>query len=100
MGKSGIAARKVASTLRSTGAPAIFLHPSEAEHGDLGIITPGDVLITVSRSGDLDTLAAVVGAAQRLSVPVVVWAQAKDSALARGRISSSRCAFVQADPTT
>ena len=55
---------------------------AEAEHGDLGIITPGDVLIAVSRSGDLDTLAAVVGAAQRLSVPVVVWTQAKESALA------------------
>jgi arabinose-5-phosphate isomerase len=83
MGKSGLAARKVASTLRSTGAPAIFLHPGEAEHGDLGLVTPGDAVVAISRSGDLDTLGTVVAAAQRLSVPVVAWTQVADSALAR-----------------
>lgn len=99
MGKSGIAARKVASTLRSTGAPAIFLHPGEAEHGDLGIIMPGDVLIAVSRSGDLDTLATVVGAAERLAVPVVVWTQAKDSALAHAAdLVVPVCVGPEADP--
>jgi arabinose-5-phosphate isomerase len=99
MGKSGIAARKVASTLRSTGAPAIFLHPGEAEHGDLGLVTPGDVLIAVSRSGDLDTLATVVGAAQRLSVPVVAWTHAADSALAHAAdLVVPVCVGPEADP--
>lgn len=83
MGKSGLAARKVAATLRSTGAPAVFLHPGEAAHGDLGLVTAGDVLVCVSRSGDLQALGNVVSAAQRLSVPVIAWTQVPDSALAR-----------------
>ncbi|MFN8176470.1 MAG: KpsF/GutQ family sugar-phosphate isomerase [bacterium] len=83
MGKSGLAARKVAATLRSTGAPAVFLHPGEAAHGDLGLVTAGDALVTISRSGDLQALGSVVAAAQRLSVPVVAWTQAADSSLAR-----------------
>jgi arabinose-5-phosphate isomerase len=83
MGKSGLAARKVAATLRSTGAPAVFLHPGEAAHGDLGLVTPGDILVCVSRSGDLQALGSVVSAAQRLSVPVIAWTEAPESALAR-----------------
>ncbi len=83
MGKSGIAARKVAATLRSTGAPAVFLHPGEAAHGDLGLVTAGDALVAISRSGDLDELGAVVAAAERLSVPVIAWTRREDSALAR-----------------
>jgi arabinose-5-phosphate isomerase len=83
MGKSGLAARKVAATLRSTGAPAVFLHPSEASHGDLGLVTKGDVLVAVSRSGDLQALGNVVSAAQRLAVRVIAWTEAPDSALAR-----------------
>jgi arabinose-5-phosphate isomerase len=83
IGKSGLAARKVAATLRSTGAPAVFLHPGEAAHGDLGLVTPGDALVAISRSGDLDALASVAAAAQRLGVPLLVWTQAPGSALAR-----------------
>ncbi len=83
MGKSGLAARKAAATLRSTGAPAVFLHPGEAAHGDLGLVTAGDALVAISRSGDLDELGAVVAAAERLSVPVIAWTQREDSALAR-----------------
>jgi len=83
MGKSGLAARKVAATLRSTGAPSVYLHPGEAAHGDVGLVTPGDALVAISRSGDLDALGAVVAAAQRLSVPVLAWTHVADSALAR-----------------
>lgn len=83
MGKSGLAARKVAATLRSTGAPAVFLHPGEASHGDLGLVTAGDALVAISRSGDLDALGSVVAAAERLSVPVIAWTQQEDSGLAR-----------------
>jgi arabinose-5-phosphate isomerase len=83
IGKSGIAARKVASTLCSTGAPAVFIHPSEAEHGDLGLVTPGDVLIAISRSGDFETLGSILTAAERLEVPIIAWTSASDSPLAR-----------------
>src|ERR1700731_4160916 len=56
VGKSGLIARKVAATLRSTGIPAQFLHPTEALHGDLGIIAPGDVLLALSSSGETEEL--------------------------------------------
>ncbi len=83
MGKSGLVARKVASTLCSTGAPAIFVHPSEAAHGDLGLMTRDDVLIALSRSGDLEVLGAVISAAERLEIPVIAWTTVADSPLAR-----------------
>lgn len=99
MGKSGLAARKIAATLRSTGAPAVFLHPGEASHGDLGLVTADDVLIAISRSGDLDSLGSVVAAAQRLSVPVIAWTQVPDSALARAAdLAVTLAAGPEADP--
>lgn len=82
MGKSGLAARKFAATLCSTGAPAVFIHPGEAAHGDLGLIAPGDVLVAISRSGDLESLGSVVSAAERLGVPVIAWTAVSGSALA------------------
>jgi arabinose-5-phosphate isomerase len=82
-GKSGLVARKIAATFCSTGAPAIFLHPADAEHGDLGLVTKGDALIAISRSGNLESLSSIVGAAERLGVPVLAWTQAKASMLAR-----------------
>jgi arabinose-5-phosphate isomerase len=83
MGKSGIAGRKLASTLCSTGAPAIFVHPAEAAHGDLGLIQPGDALVAISRSGDAEPLAPVLAAAERLAVPIIAWTSVADSPLAR-----------------
>jgi arabinose-5-phosphate isomerase len=83
MGKSGLAARKIASTLCSTGAPAIFVHPSEAAHGDLGLVTASDALIAISRSGDLDAIESVVSAAERLGIPILAWTSFEDSPLAR-----------------
>ncbi len=52
MGKSGHVARKIASTLASTGTPALFVHPAEASHGDLGMIVPGDAIVALSNSGE------------------------------------------------
>lgn len=83
MGKSGLAARKIASTLCSTGAPAIFIHPSEAAHGDLGLMQASDALIAISRSGDRGPLEPVLATAGRLGVPVLAWTSVAGSALAR-----------------
>ncbi len=82
MGKSGLAGRKFAATLCSTGAPAVFIHPEEAAHGDLGLVAEGDVLVAISRSGDLGSLGPVVAAAQRLGVPVLGWTAVAESPLA------------------
>jgi arabinose-5-phosphate isomerase len=82
MGKSGLAGRKFAATLCSTGAPAVYIHPQEAAHGDLGLIAPGDVLVAISRSGHLESLGPVVAAAERLGVPVVAWTGVAASPLA------------------
>ena len=60
MGKSGLVARKIAATLTSTGTPSVFLHPAEASHGDLGIITREDVVVALSYSGETDELRAIV----------------------------------------
>jgi arabinose-5-phosphate isomerase len=60
VGKSGMAARKIAATLTSTGCPAVFLHPSEAMHGDLGIVEPSDVVIALSNSGESEELLAIL----------------------------------------
>lgn len=83
MGKSGIAGRKLASTLCSTGAPAIFVHPAEAAHGELGLVQPGDALVAISRSGDVEPLTSVLATAERLGVPIIAWTSAADSPLAR-----------------
>ena len=83
IGKSGLVARKVASTLCSTEAPAVFVHPAEAAHGDLGLVTSADALIAISRSGDLEAMAPVIAAAQRLGVPILAWTSTAGSPLAR-----------------
>jgi arabinose-5-phosphate isomerase len=64
MGKSGHVGRKIAATLASTGTPAFFVHPAEASHGDLGMVTPGDVVLAISNSGESDELAAILPAHQ------------------------------------
>lgn len=70
MGKSGHVARKIASTFSSTGAPAMFVHPAEASHGDLGMIAPGDVVLALSKSGETPELGDLLGYAARFSIPV------------------------------
>jgi arabinose-5-phosphate isomerase len=83
MGKSGHVGRKVAATLASTGTPALFVHPAEASHGDLGMVAPGDVVLAISNSGESDELAAIVPAIKRLGVTLVAMTGRPDSSLAR-----------------
>lgn len=83
IGKSGVVARKIASTLASTGTPALFLHPAEGAHGDLGLLMRGDLLIAVSNSGETEELADLMPAVKRLEVPVVVVTGSPDSTLGR-----------------
>ena len=71
MGKSGLIGRKIAATFSSTGAPALFLHPAEAMHGDLGMIARGDVVISLSASGETEEILNLLAAVKRLSVPLI-----------------------------
>lgn len=73
MGKSGIIARKVAATLSSTGTPALYLHPAEALHGDLGNVVRGDVVIALSASGETDEILQLLATIKRLAVPLITF---------------------------
>ena len=83
MGKSGHVGRKVAATLASTGTPAMFVHPAEASHGDLGMVTAGDIVLAISNSGESDEIGAVLPALKRLGVTLVAMTGRGDSMLAR-----------------
>lgn len=83
MGKSGHVGRKIAATLASTGTPAMFVHPAEASHGDLGMVTQGDVVLAISNSGESDELMAVLPALRRMQVTVVAMTGQTESSLAR-----------------
>jgi arabinose-5-phosphate isomerase len=83
MGKSGHVGRKVAATLASTGTPALFVHPGEASHGDLGMVTPDDVVLAISNSGESDEIAAIVPAIKRLAVTLIAMTGNVDSSLGR-----------------
>jgi arabinose-5-phosphate isomerase len=82
MGKSGLVARKIAATLASTGTPALFVHPAEASHGDLGMIVQGDALIALSNSGETAELADLVAHSRRFGVPLVAITARASSTLA------------------
>jgi arabinose-5-phosphate isomerase len=71
MGKSGHVGRKIAATLASTGTPAMFVHPAEASHGDLGMVTEHDVVIAISNSGESDELNVILPVLKRLRVPLI-----------------------------
>jgi len=71
MGKSGIIARKIAATLNSTGTPALFLHPVEAVHGDLGMVVRGDVVLALSASGETEEILRLLATLKRLQVPLI-----------------------------
>ena len=81
MGKSGHIARKIAATLASTGTPAHFVHPSEASHGDLGMITPDDLVICLSNSGETHELRDIVAYTRRFSIPLVALVRRAESML-------------------
>jgi len=83
MGKSGHIARKIAATLASTGTPAFFVHPAEASHGDLGMITPKDTVLALSKSGESAELADLIEFTRRFSIPLISMTTGTDNALAR-----------------
>jgi arabinose-5-phosphate isomerase len=95
MGKSGHVGRKIAATLASTGTPSFFVHPAEASHGDLGMVTAGDVVLAISNSGESDELAALLPALRRLSVTLVAMTGKPQSALARHADIVLSCAVDQ-----
>lgn len=83
MGKSGHIGGKIASTLASTGTPAFFMHPAEASHGDLGMITAGDVVIALSNSGESDEVLAIVPPLKRLGASIIAITGNDASSLAK-----------------
>lgn len=83
VGKSGHVARKIAATLASTGTPAQFVHPTEASHGDLGMITPEDAVLALSKSGETTELGDLMAYCRRFSTPLIAMTAGRDSMLAR-----------------
>ncbi|SEN60517.1 arabinose-5-phosphate isomerase [Pseudorhodobacter antarcticus] len=83
MGKSGHIARKIAATLSSTGTPAYFVHPAEASHGDLGTITPTDMVIALSNSGETTELGDLIAHTRRFSIPLIAICARESSTLAK-----------------
>ena len=82
MGKSGHVARKIAATLASTGCPAFFVHPGEASHGDLGMVTPGDVVLALSNSGETVELVDIITYTRRFGIPLICMTRQSESLLA------------------
>ncbi len=83
VGKSGIIARKIVATMNSTGTPAVFLHPGDAVHGDLGILRKGDVVVCISKSGNTPELNNLLPMFQRLGVPIISMVGKRNSRLAQ-----------------
>jgi len=83
MGKSGIVCKKIAATLASTGTPALFLHPAEAIHGDLGMLVPGDLVLALSNSGETAEIVQLLGTIKRLGIPLIAFVGNRNSTLAR-----------------
>ncbi len=83
MGKSGIVCRKIAATFSSTGTPALYLHPAEAIHGDLGMLAGGDAVVMLSNSGETEELTRLLSNIKRLAIPVVALVGRLDSTIGR-----------------
>ena len=83
MGKSGHVGRKIAATLASTGTPAFFVHPAEASHGDLGMVTNGDLVLALSNSGESSEITVLLPVLKRLGVPLIAMTGGLQSTLAR-----------------
>ncbi|HWP86122.1 MAG TPA: KpsF/GutQ family sugar-phosphate isomerase [Terriglobia bacterium] len=83
MGKSGLVARKIAATFSSTGTPSFFLHPAEAIHGDMGMLTAGDTLVALSYSGETEEILRLLDRVKRLGIPLISLTGGRDSTLAR-----------------
>ena len=82
MGKSGHIGRKIAATLASTGTPSLFVHPAEASHGDLGMITADDLVLAISNGGESDEMTAILPVLKRLGVPLIAMTGGLQSTLA------------------
>ena len=95
MGKSGLVARKIAATLSSTGTPALFMHPVEAVHGDLGMIVRGDVVLALSQSGDTEEILNLVPNIKRLDVKLVAMSGELCSTLAQAADITLDCSVAQ-----
>ena len=95
MGKSGHIGRKITATLASTGTPALFMHPAEASHGDLGMITASDVVLALSNSGESNELNVIAPVIKRLGVTLVAITGRLDSSLARHADITLSCAVAQ-----
>lgn len=83
MGKSGHVGRKIAATLASTGTPAMFVHPAEASHGDLGMVTAHDLVLVISNSGESQEISAIIPVLKRLGTPLVAMTGNPDSSMAQ-----------------
>jgi arabinose-5-phosphate isomerase len=83
MGKSGLVGRKISATLASTGTPSLFLHPGEAVHGDLGMVTPSDIVIAISNSGEVDEVLAILPSLKIIGVPLIAITESRTSTLAK-----------------
>jgi arabinose-5-phosphate isomerase len=83
VGKSGIVGRKIVATLNSTGTPALFLHPVEAMHGDLGMVTKKDVILAISNSGETGEITILIPSFKRLKAPLIAFTENTESTLAR-----------------
>lgn len=83
MGKSGLVGRKIAATLSSTGTPALFLHPAEAIHGDLGMVRENDVVMLISNSGETEEVVKLLPALKRLNVKIISLIGRRDSSLGK-----------------
>ncbi|CDQ08639.1 D-arabinose 5-phosphate isomerase [Acidithiobacillus ferrivorans] len=95
MGKSGIIARKIAATLASTGSPALFLHPAEGSHGDLGMLTRQDCLLALSNSGETAEILAILPVVKRLAVPLIAMTGNPQSTLAHRAAVHLNCAVAR-----
>jgi arabinose-5-phosphate isomerase len=83
IGKSGLIGKKIVATLTSTGTPAIFLHPIEGMHGDLGIVTKADVMLAISNSGETDELNVIIGSVREIGAPLIAFTGNLSSTLAK-----------------
>jgi arabinose-5-phosphate isomerase len=97
MGKSGLIARKIAATLSSTGTPALYLHPVEALHGDLGMVVRGDVVLALSASGETEEILALLATIKRLRVPLIAMTGDEICGPRGLQASSSRAAYGMAE---
>jgi arabinose-5-phosphate isomerase len=95
MGKSGIVARKIAATLSSTRTPALFLHPAEAVHGDLGILVRGDVVLALSASGETEEILHLLATIKRLQIQLIAMTGTEKSALGQAAEVRLDCSVTQ-----